>query len=106
MTEDAMFTSTLIADRIEIADLFTRLARLLDEQRWEDADTVFTDDVAVYSLRAGELRGIDNSFVYFYRDGQVPHLASGLRLAGTVVRMPTGWRFREYQITPAWIREN
>lgn len=54
-----MSTITLIADRIEIADLFTRFARLLDEKRWEDADTVFTDDVAVHSPRSGEIRGID-----------------------------------------------
>lgn len=137
-----MSTDALIADRIEIADLFTRFARLLDEKRWEDADTVFTDDVAVHSPRGGELRGIDkvvgfmrqaevegehaqhvttdllvdvdgdqaaasaNSLVYFYRDGQAPHLASGLRLAGTVVRTPAGWRFREQRIMPAWIREN
>ncbi|MDT3442515.1 MULTISPECIES: nuclear transport factor 2 family protein [unclassified Pseudofrankia] len=137
-----MSTDTLIADRIEIADLFTRFARLLDEQRWEDVDTVFTDDVVVRSPRGGELRGIDevvgfmrqaevegehtqhvttdllvdvdgdraaasaNSLVYFYRDGQAPHQASGLRLAGTLVRTPTGWRFREQRTTPAWIRKN
>ncbi|WP_248966219.1 nuclear transport factor 2 family protein [Sphaerisporangium perillae] len=137
-----MSTDTLIADRIEITDLFTRFARLLDEQRWEDAGTVFTDDVAVYSPRAGELRGIDkvvgfmrqsevegehtqhtttdllvdidgdqaaasaNSLVYYYRDGQAPHFTGGLRLAGTVVRTPAGWRFREQRITPAWTREN
>ena len=57
--EDVMSTDTLIADRIEIADLLTRFARLLDEERWEDADTVFTDDVAVRSPRGGELHGID-----------------------------------------------
>lgn len=137
-----MSTGTAIADRIEITDLFTRLSRLLDERRWEDAATVFTDDVAVHSPRGGELRGIDeivgymgqaevegertqhvttdllvdldgdqaaasaNSLVYFYRDGQAPHLASGLRLTGTVVRTPAGWRFREHWITPAWAREN
>jgi len=51
-------SDTLIADRIEIADLLTRFALLLDEQRWEDASTVFTDDVAVSGPR-GELHGID-----------------------------------------------
>ncbi|MEV0148234.1 MULTISPECIES: nuclear transport factor 2 family protein [unclassified Nonomuraea] len=54
-----MSTDTLIADRIEIADLFSRFARLLDEKRWEDAGTVFADDVVVHSPRGGELRGID-----------------------------------------------
>jgi ketosteroid isomerase-like protein len=133
---------TALADRIEIADLFTRFARLLDEQRWDDADTLYTDDVAVHSPRAGEIRGIDkvvgfmrqaevegehtqhmttdllvnvngdqaaasaNSLVHFYRDGQAPHLTSGLRLACTVVRTPAGWRFREVRIMPAWIRES
>jgi hypothetical protein len=136
-----MSTDTLIADRIEIADLFTRFALLLDEKRWEDADTVFTDDVAAHG-RGGELRGIEklvafmrqaevegehtqhvttdllvdvdgdqasasaNSLVYFYRDGQAPHLTSGLRLACTAVRTPAGWRLREQRTTPAWIREN
>ena len=58
------------ADRIEIADLFTRFARLLDEERWEDAGTVFTDDVAVHSPRGGELRGMDK-VVGFMRQGGV-----------------------------------
>jgi ketosteroid isomerase-like protein len=134
-----MSTDTLIADRIEIADLITRFARLLDEGRWEDAGTVYTDDVAVHSPRGGELRGIDkvvgymrqaevegehtqhittdllvnvngdqaaasaNSLVYFYRDGQAPHLTSGLRLAYTAVRTPAGWRFREARIVLAWM---
>lgn len=46
-------------DRIEIADLFSRLSRLLDEKRWDDADTVFDRDISVSSPRNGELRGID-----------------------------------------------
>jgi 3-phenylpropionate/cinnamic acid dioxygenase small subunit len=65
-----MSTNAVIADRIEIADLFTRLARLLDEKRWEDAGTVFTDDVAVRSPRAGEIRGIDK-VVGFMRQAEV-----------------------------------
>jgi 3-phenylpropionate/cinnamic acid dioxygenase small subunit len=136
-----MSTITLLADRIEIADLFTRFARLLDEKRWEDADTVFTDDVAVHSPRSGEIRGIDkvvgfmrqaevegqhtqhmttdllvdvdgdratasaNSLVYFYRDGQAPHLTSGLRLACTAVRTPAGWRLGESWTMLAWTHE-
>ena len=133
--------NTLIVDRIEIADLFTRFARLLDEKRWDDADTVFTEDAAVHSPRSGEIRGIDkvvgfmrqaevegehtqhvttdllvevngdqaaasaNSLVYFYRDGQAPHLTSGLRLACTAVRTPAGWRLRESRTTLAWTHE-
>lgn len=65
-----MFTNTLVADRIEIADLVSRFALLLDEKRWEDAATVFTDDVAVHSPRGGELRGIDK-VVDFMRQGEV-----------------------------------
>ncbi|GIH93434.1 nuclear transport factor 2 family protein [Planobispora siamensis] len=65
-----MSTETLIADRIEIADLFTRLASLLDEARWEDAGTVFADDVAVHSPRGGELHGIDK-VVAFMRQSEV-----------------------------------
>ncbi|WP_406312758.1 nuclear transport factor 2 family protein [Streptosporangium sp. NBC_01639] len=70
MKEGAMSTDTLIADRIEIADLFARFARLLDEKRWEDAGTVFTEDVAVHSPRGGELRGIDK-VVGFMRQSEV-----------------------------------
>ncbi|MEV1001606.1 nuclear transport factor 2 family protein [Nonomuraea sp. NPDC050202] len=65
-----MSAETLIADRIEIADLFTRFALLLDEARWEDAGTVFADDVAVHSPRGGELRGLDK-VVGFMRQSEV-----------------------------------
>ncbi|MEW9554963.1 nuclear transport factor 2 family protein [Nonomuraea sp. NPDC050783] len=65
-----MPTHTLIADRIEIADLLTRFALLLDEKRWQDADTVFADDVAVHSPRGGELHGIDK-VVDFMRRSEV-----------------------------------
>ncbi|TMR89008.1 nuclear transport factor 2 family protein [Nonomuraea basaltis] len=65
-----MSTDTLIADRIEIADLLTRFALLLDEKRWEDAGTVFADDVAVHSPRGGELHGIDK-VVDFMRQSEV-----------------------------------
>lgn len=65
-----MSTDTLIADRIEIADLFSRFALLLDEGRWGDADTVFADDVAVHSPRGGELHGLDK-VVAFMKQGEV-----------------------------------
>ncbi|WP_067480160.1 nuclear transport factor 2 family protein [Actinomadura hibisca] len=65
-----MSAETFLADRIEITDLFARFALLLDEQRWEDADTVFADDVAVHSPRGGELHGIDK-VVGFMRQGEV-----------------------------------
>jgi hypothetical protein len=65
-----MSTHTRIADRIEIADLFTRFGYVLDEKQWEDADTVFTDDVAVHSPRGGGLRDID-AVVGFLRRSEV-----------------------------------
>ncbi|WP_324198460.1 nuclear transport factor 2 family protein [Nocardia beijingensis] len=43
--------------------MFSRFARLLDEQRWEDAGTVFTDDVEVDSPRI-RVRGIDKVVDY------------------------------------------
>jgi 3-phenylpropionate/cinnamic acid dioxygenase small subunit len=64
-----MPTDTLIADRMEIADLFTRFARLLDEQRLDDADTIFTEDVEVHSPRI-QVRGIDK-VVDFMRQAEV-----------------------------------
>ncbi|WP_242900740.1 nuclear transport factor 2 family protein [Actinomadura terrae] len=65
-----MPADTRIADRIEIADLVTRFALLLDEKRWEDAATVFAEDVTVHSPRGGELRGIDQ-VIDFMRRGEV-----------------------------------
>lgn len=65
-----MFTDTVIVDRLEIADLFTRFARLLDEKRWGDVDTVLAGEVTVHSPRGGELRGIDQ-VVGFLRQGEV-----------------------------------
>ena len=136
-----MISDALLGDRIEIADLFSRFARLLDEKRWEDAGTVFTDDVAGHSPRSGEIHGLDklvaflrqsevegehtqhlttdllvdlagdraaasaNSLVYFYRDGQAPHVTSGLRLACTTVRTPAGWRIRETRTILVWMHE-
>ncbi|ABW14326.1 hypothetical protein Franean1_4962 [Parafrankia sp. EAN1pec] len=70
----------------------------------EHAQHVTTD--LLVNVDGDQAAASANSLVYFYRDGQAPHLASGLRLVGTVVRTPTGWRFREQWITPAWTREN
>ncbi|QKW39321.1 nuclear transport factor 2 family protein [Actinomadura sp. NAK00032] len=65
-----MPTDTRIADRLEINDLFTRFALLLDEKRWEDVGTVFADDAVVHSPRGGQLRGADK-IVEFMRQGEV-----------------------------------
>jgi hypothetical protein len=65
-----MSGNTEIADRLEIAELFARLARLLDERRYEDVHTVYAEDVVVRSPRGGELRGVDE-VVAFLRRSQV-----------------------------------
>ncbi|AFU03830.1 nuclear transport factor 2 family protein [Nocardia brasiliensis] len=64
-----MSTNTLLADRVEIADLFARWSRLLDEHRWADAGTVFTDDVEVHSPRI-QVRGI-GKVAHFLRESEV-----------------------------------
>ncbi|MFF3330292.1 nuclear transport factor 2 family protein [Streptomyces sp. NPDC002888] len=45
-------------DRLEVAELFARLARLLDEHRYDEVHTVYTEDVVARSPR-GELHGLD-----------------------------------------------
>ncbi|MFD2472736.1 nuclear transport factor 2 family protein [Amycolatopsis silviterrae] len=45
------------ADRLDVADLFARLARMLDERRHDEIDRVYHPDIAVHSPR-GELRGL------------------------------------------------
>ncbi|NKE63015.1 nuclear transport factor 2 family protein [Lentzea sp. PSKA42] len=52
-------STNALSDRVEITDLFSRLSHLLDEKRWEDADTVFDRDISVSSPRNGELNGLD-----------------------------------------------
>ncbi|WTW92079.1 nuclear transport factor 2 family protein [Streptomycetaceae bacterium NBC_01309] len=74
-------TNTLTTDRIEIADLFSRFSRLLDEARWDDAGTVFTDDVTVRSPRV-DVRGIENVVGYMRQaeteDERTQHLTTDL----------------------------
>jgi hypothetical protein len=53
-----------IADRLEVAELFARLARVLDEGTPEDLRQVYTKDVVVRSPRGGEIHGIDNVVAY------------------------------------------
>ncbi len=45
-------------DHAAVAGLVTRLYRLLDEQRFEELDSVYTEDV-VLNFPAGELRGLE-----------------------------------------------
>jgi ketosteroid isomerase-like protein len=53
-------------DRLDIAELFARLARVLDEGETADIRTVYADDVVVRSPRA-ELRGLDEVVAFLDR---------------------------------------
>lgn len=48
-----------LADRAELADLVARHSLWIDENRWDETDRLFTEDVTVTSIR-GEARGIDS----------------------------------------------
>ncbi|MGW0875456.1 nuclear transport factor 2 family protein [Streptomyces sp. NPDC002740] len=64
-----MSVAAQTADRVEIAELFARLANLLDECRHDDVATVYHDDVVVRGPN-GELRGLDEVTALLKR-GQV-----------------------------------
>ncbi|SEQ72133.1 SnoaL-like domain-containing protein [Lentzea xinjiangensis] len=68
----------ILLDRAEITDLFSRLSRLLDEKRWDDAATVFDPDISVSSPRNGELRGIDELVEVMRRAGDPGELTQHL----------------------------
>jgi 3-phenylpropionate/cinnamic acid dioxygenase small subunit len=70
MKEAEMLVDTRITDRTEIIELFARLARLLDEGRYDDAHAIYTEDVVVRTPRGGELHGI-NEVTAFLRRSQV-----------------------------------
>jgi uncharacterized protein (TIGR02246 family) len=53
-----------IADRLEVAELFARLARALDEGTADDLREIYTKDVVVHSPRGGEIHGIDDVIAY------------------------------------------
>ena len=129
-------------DRMEITDLFTHLANLLDERRHDDCRRVYHPDVVARSPLGAEMRGVEeviahlrrsqvdglrtqhvhgdvlvevdgdrattsaNQLVYFYRDGEPPHRRSGLRITGTAVRTPAGWRIDETTIKLLWTQED
>lgn len=57
-------------DRLDIAELFSRLSRLLDDGNPNAIDTVYTEDVVAHSPRGGELRGRDAVATYL-RQAQV-----------------------------------
>jgi ketosteroid isomerase-like protein len=47
-----------VADRLQITELVSRLYLLLDEQRFDELGTVYTDDVEL-EMPAGRMRGLD-----------------------------------------------
>jgi len=65
-----MAVDSYATDRVEIAELFARLARVLDDGLHDDVHSVYTDDVVVHSPRGGELHGIDE-VTGFLRRSQV-----------------------------------
>ena len=67
-----------ILDRLEVAELFTRLARALDEGTPDDIRQIYTKDVVVHSPRGGEIRGIDNAVAYLSKpaDEKAQHMHS------------------------------
>jgi hypothetical protein len=57
-------------DRLDITELFARLAHLLDNNNLDDVRTVYTEDVEVHSPRGGELHGLA-SVTEYLRGSQV-----------------------------------
>ncbi|WP_436776845.1 nuclear transport factor 2 family protein [Yinghuangia sp. YIM S09857] len=84
LSTDALTVST-VSDRLEIADLFARLSKVLDDQAHDDAHEVFAHDAVVLG-RAGELRGIDE-LVAFLRQSVVEGVATQHVNADVLVRV-------------------
>jgi hypothetical protein len=68
-----------IADRLDVAELFARLAGVLDEGTPDDLRQIYTKDVLVRSPRGGEIHGIDNvvAFVVQATDDELAHHVHG-----------------------------
>lgn len=66
-------------DRLDVAELFARLARMLDERRHDEIDRVYHPDIAVHSPR-GELRGLAEvtEFLTQQRDELAQHVHSDI----------------------------
>jgi hypothetical protein len=73
-----------MTDRDEISDLLTRLDRLLDEQRWDDAGTIYTDDATVHSPRGGTIQGLD-ALIAFLRASEVEGVRTQHTTAGLLI---------------------
>lgn len=84
-------TGTLIrdlADRAELADLVARHSVWLDEARWDETDRLFTEDVAVTSLR-GEARGVDG-LLHLVRSGHDQYVATLHNKSNLVIEVDGG----------------
>lgn len=75
----------MLSDRLDITDLFARWARLLEEKRWDDADTVFSDDVVLHTPRVGEsaIHGLADAVAYLHQvsavgDGRSQHFTTDI----------------------------
>jgi len=68
-----------IGDRLEVAELFARLARVLDEGTPDGLRQIYTKDVVVRSPRGGEIHGIDNvvAFVVQATGDELAHHVHG-----------------------------
>jgi SnoaL-like domain len=70
-----------LADRAALADLLARQGLWLDEQRYDDAHTVFTEDAAVHT-QAGQSQGLEALAAHARRVHEVftatQHLTSGV----------------------------
>jgi hypothetical protein len=52
-----MLTQQEISDRFEIQDLIVRYSQLLDQQRWDDMDALFTEDCVLDYTSTGAIKG-------------------------------------------------
>jgi hypothetical protein len=72
-----------LADRAALADLLARQGAWLDGQRYDDADTVFTEDAAVHT-QAGQSQGLEALTAHARRVHAefvaTQHLTSGVQI--------------------------
>lgn len=119
-----------LADRAEIADLVSRLGLWLDEQRFDGARSILTEDITV-ETPGGSARGLERVAEQARRNHEVPtqHFIAnvlvdldgdratvganlmvrfvpsptlGERYRFEAVRTPDGWRLSSIQVRPVW----
>ncbi len=62
--------ATLLDDRAQIADLFSRLVHLLDDEHYDGVREIYTADVRIDSPRGGRIDGVEEA-VDFLRKARV-----------------------------------